>query len=66
MLALLDAVGPARLMARMRSAGGAGVLPPGRAPGLAIGLGGIGLTLNDLVEPIMEARGIDSAALVQQ
>ena len=48
-VALLDAVGPARLMARMRSAGGAGVLPPGRAPGLAIGLGGIGLTLNDLV-----------------
>jgi penicillin-binding protein 1C len=45
----LDAVGPARLLARMRRAGLAPRLPPGRAPGLAIGLGGLGLSLRDLV-----------------
>ena len=47
---LLDAAGPARLLARMRRAGTPGVLPPGGAPGLAIGLGGIGLTLRELVQ----------------
>ncbi|WP_159588361.1 penicillin-binding protein 1C [Chelativorans xinjiangense] len=47
---LLDAVGPARLMARMRRAGVHPVLPPGEAPGLAIGLGGAGLTLEGLVQ----------------
>jgi penicillin-binding protein 1C len=47
---LLDAVGPARLMARFRRAGVAPVLPSGEAPGLAIGLGGIGLSLRDLVQ----------------
>ena len=48
-VALLDAVGPAQLMARLRRAGDAPVLPPGGAPGLAIALGGVGLTLEDLV-----------------
>ncbi|MCT7374382.1 penicillin-binding protein 1C [Chelativorans salis] len=47
---LLDAVGPARLVARMRRAGVSPVLPPGEAPGLAIGLGGAGLTLEGLVQ----------------
>ena len=47
---LLDAVGPAQMLARMRRAGMATRLPPGRAPGLAIGLGGIGTSLTDLVE----------------
>ncbi len=61
---LLDAVGPARLLARMRRAGSPGVLPPGRAPGLAIGLGGIGLTLNDLVRIYAAiARGGEAVAL---
>lgn len=46
---LLDAVGPVRLLARLRRAGAAPELPAGRAPGLAIGLGGLGLTLADLV-----------------
>jgi len=49
-IALLDGVGPAQLMARMRRAGAKPRLPPGRAPGLAIGLGGVGLTLTDLVQ----------------
>lgn len=49
-IALLDGVGPASLMAAMRRAGAAPDLPPGRAPGLAIGLGGLGLTLTDLMQ----------------
>ncbi len=47
---LLDAVGPTRLVARFRSAGVTPMLPPGETPGLAIGLGGVGLTLRDLVQ----------------
>ena len=46
---LLDAVGPARLVARMRRAGAAPVLGDTSPPGLAIGLGGVGVTLADLV-----------------
>ncbi|WP_417684318.1 penicillin-binding protein 1C [Roseibium sp.] len=45
---LLEAVGPARLVARMKR-GGAELAIGGReAPGLAIGLGGLGLSLRDL------------------
>jgi penicillin-binding protein 1C len=47
---LLDAVGPARLTARFRRAGVVPQLRPNEAPGLAIGLGGVGLTLRDLVQ----------------
>jgi penicillin-binding protein 1C len=47
---LLDAVGPHRLMARFREAGVDAKMPNGKAEGLAIGLGGIGLTLRDLVQ----------------
>lgn len=47
---LLDAVGPARLNARFRQAGVLPTLPPGETPGLAIGLGGVGVTLRDLVQ----------------
>jgi len=46
---LLEAVGPARLMARLRRANVAPLLPRGEAPGLAIGLGGVGVTLEDMV-----------------
>ena len=46
---LLEAIGPARLMARMRRAHVTPRLPRGEAPGLAIGLGGVGVTLEDLV-----------------
>jgi len=45
---LLDGVGPALLMAAMRRAGMDPRLPPGKAPGLAIGLGGVGVSLTDL------------------
>jgi len=47
---LLDAVGPARLIARFRQAGVSPSLPKNEPPGLAIGLGGAGLTLRDLVQ----------------
>ena len=47
---LLDAVGPHRLMARFRDAGVAARMPSGKAEGLAIGLGGVGVTLRDLVQ----------------
>ncbi|HEX2018434.1 MAG TPA: penicillin-binding protein 1C [Aurantimonas sp.] len=46
---LLSAVGPARLVYRMRRAGAKPELGDRSLPGLAIGLGGIGLTLEDLV-----------------
>ncbi|MEM9199054.1 MAG: penicillin-binding protein 1C [Pseudomonadota bacterium] len=46
-VALLEQIGPARLMALMRRAGTRPALPPGGQPGLAIGLGGIGLSLQD-------------------
>jgi penicillin-binding protein 1C len=46
---LLEAVGPARLVARMRRAGAAPLLPDISPPGLAVGLGGVGVTLTDLV-----------------
>lgn len=48
-VALLDAVGPAQLLARLRRAGVVAALPAGGTPGLAIALGGLGVTLEDLV-----------------
>ena len=47
-LAVLDQVGASRLTARLTQAGAALVLPEGEAPGLAIGLGGVGIKLSDL------------------
>nr|WP_324288951.1 penicillin-binding transpeptidase domain-containing protein [Hoeflea ulvae] len=47
---LLEAVGPQRLLARFRRGGTELQLPPGGAPGLAIGLGGAGVSLRDLVQ----------------
>jgi penicillin-binding protein 1C len=47
---VLEAVGPARLVSRMRRAGAHPVLSDLSPPGLAVGLGGVGLTLTDLVE----------------
>lgn len=47
---LLDVVGPARLLVRFRRAGVRPVLPPNETPGLAVALGGAGVTLHDLVQ----------------
>lgn len=46
---VLDEVGPALLVSRLQRAGATPELPDLTAPGLAIGLGGIGITLEDLV-----------------
>lgn len=47
---LLEAVGPQRLLSRLKRGGVTLDLPPGGAPGLAIGLGGAGISLRDLVQ----------------
>jgi len=49
-IVLLDRVGASRLSSRLRQAGAHLVLPEGEAPGLAMGLGGVGITLEDLVQ----------------
>ncbi|MFO1100499.1 MAG: penicillin-binding protein 1C [Xanthobacteraceae bacterium] len=46
---VLDKVGASRFSARLAQAGARLVLPAGETPGLAIGLGGTGVTLADLV-----------------
>jgi penicillin-binding protein 1C len=48
-VAVLDKVGPARFATRLAQAGGALILPKSEAPGLAMGLGGVGVKLCDLV-----------------
>ena len=47
-IAVLSKVGVNRLGARLGQSGAALVLPKGEAPGLAMGLGGVGIRLNDL------------------
>ncbi len=47
---LLEVVGPQRLLSRFRQAGAEVSLPKAGSPGLAIGLGGIGISLKDLVQ----------------
>ena len=47
-VALLDRLGPPRLLARLREAGAAVEVPSETAPGLAVGLGGLGIRLIDL------------------
>ena len=48
-ISLLNKVGVDRLTALLTQVGAKLVLPPGQAPGLAVGLGGVGITLRDLV-----------------
>jgi penicillin-binding protein 1C len=47
---LLDRIGASRLSSRLKQAGAGLVLPKDEAPGLAMGLGGVGVTLKDLVQ----------------
>jgi penicillin-binding protein 1C len=49
-IALLDRVGSSRLSSRLKQAGANLVLPKDEAPGLAMGLGGVGVTLQDVVQ----------------
>ncbi|AMN54037.1 penicillin-binding protein [Labrenzia sp. CP4] len=61
---LLEAVGPARLIARLKRAGANPVMEKGIAPGLAISLGGLGMTLRDLAQAYAAmARGGEPVAL---
>jgi penicillin-binding protein 1C len=46
---VLDAVGPAKLVSRLRRAFANPKLPLDAAPSLAVGLGGVGISLRDLV-----------------
>jgi penicillin-binding protein 1C len=66
-IAVLGKVGVNRLSARLRDAGAALVLPTGEAPGLAMGLGGVGIRLNDLVMLYAGlARGGSALPLVER
>jgi penicillin-binding protein 1C len=47
---LLDRVGASRLSSRLKQAGAHLMLPKDEVPGLAMGLGGVGITLQDLVQ----------------
>jgi penicillin-binding protein 1C len=49
-VALLDRVGASRLSSRLKQAGANLVLPKDEVPGLAMGLGGVGVTLQDLAQ----------------
>lgn len=64
---LLAEVGPARFLARLKQAGAAIALPQEAAPGLAVGLGGLGITLTDLTRLTAAfARGGEAPALVRR
>ncbi len=72
-IVLLDRVGASRLTSRLKQAGTSLMLPKDEAPGLAMGLGGVGVTLQDLVQlysglarlgnatPLREIAGEDEA-----
>ena len=47
---LLEAVGPARLLSKFRRGFVKTIIPQSKRPGLAIGLGGIGISLRDLTQ----------------
>jgi penicillin-binding protein 1C len=59
-IAVLDRLGVARLAARLGGAGARLVLPQYEAPGLAMGLGGVGVTLADLT---MLYRGLANGGI---
>ena len=71
-IAVLGRVGVNRLSARLGDAGARLVLPKGEAPGLAMGLGGVGIRLSDLVMlytglarlgaavPLVERAGVEA------
>ncbi|MFK7752863.1 MAG: penicillin-binding protein 1C [Sedimentitalea sp.] len=63
---LTDALGPARLMAALRASGAQASVPGGQA-GLAVALGGLGVSLHDLVQLYAGlAQGGRSVALYSQ
>jgi penicillin-binding protein 1C len=66
-VAVLNAVHASRLTARLTDAGGRFVWPKGEIPGLAMGLGGVGVTLTDLTMLYGGiARGGNTVALIER
>jgi penicillin-binding protein 1C len=66
-VALLNATHASRLTARLADAGGHLIFPKGEAPGLAMGLGGVGATLTDLTLLYAGlARGGNTVALTER
>ena len=66
-VALLESVGAQRLFARLETSGAQLQLPKGEIPGLAIGLGGLGLRLEDLTTLYAAlARGGEAFPLVHR
>ena len=64
---LLSELGPARLLSRLRQTDTAVAMPKEAAPGLAIGLGGLGITLADLTRLYSGlARGGDMPLLARR
>ena len=73
---LLNAVGPTKLMVRFRRSDVRPIMPANETPGLAIGLGGLGITLKDLTQlyaalankgkPVQLGDGIQDKPLVLQ
>ncbi len=64
---LLNEVGPQRFLARLKNAGADIVVGGDAAPGLAVGLGGLGISLSDLVKLYAGlARGGRVPALVER
>lgn len=66
-VALLESVGSQRLFARLETSGAQLQLPQGEVPGLAIGLGGLGLRLEDLTTLYAAlARGGEAFPLIHR
>jgi penicillin-binding protein 1C len=64
---LLNEIGPARFIARLRQAGARVLVPRETAPGLAVGLGGVGITLTDMASLYAGiARGADAPTLTMR
>jgi penicillin-binding protein 1C len=64
---LLADVGPANFLARLHGAGATIVLPKDAPPGLAIGLGGLGVSLTDLARLYVGlARGGEAPPLIER
>ena len=64
---LLADVGPANFLARLHGAGAAITLPKDAPPGLAIGLGGLGISLTDLARLYVGlARGGEAPPLIER
>jgi penicillin-binding protein 1C len=66
-VAVLNAIHASRLTARLTDAGGRFMWPKGEIPGLAMGLGGVGVTLTDLTMLYGGiARGGNTVALIER